>query len=375
MLVEPERHMSLAHLQRLTDCFGIVQHANFAIPDYRTGYTTDDNARALVVSAMDYRLHGGESARALAERYLAFLLFAQREDGRFHNCVSYDRRFLDEFGSEDCFGRAIWSLAEVLYSPPHPALVEPAERMLHRALPWVERLEHPRGKAFCLTALHRWHQARPEEGERVRALARPLAQYLAGRYREHARPDWDWFLPELTYANAALSAAMFKAYQVTGEPDILSIARNTIEFLYEKTIEDDMLTLVGNRGWYEYGQEEAPAYDQQPLDAAAMVSASLAAFDATGEAPYLRRAWVCLEWFYGRNLKGRPLFDPATGGCFDGLMEEGVNLNRGAESTVSLLLAHLSVMEARQRLAREVLAGDSEIGVVGGTSRPEARSP
>jgi hypothetical protein len=337
-------------LQRLSDCFGVVQHANFAIPDYRTGYTTDDNARALVVTAKYHRLHGGTVSRELAARYLAFLLFAQREDGRFHNLVAHDRRFLDEFGTEDCFGRAIWALAHLLCSPPQPGLVGPAERMLHRA----------RGKAFCLTALYWWSRARPGDRQRARELSAPLAQYLVDRYREHSQPDWDWFLPELTYANAKLPEALFRAYQVTEEEELLAIARRTIEFLYERTIEENTLALVGNRGWYRYGQEAVPVYDQQPLDAAAMVQASLAAFDATGEVTYLRRAWVCLEWFYGRNLKSESLVDPETGGCFDGLTEQGVNLNRGAESTVSLLLAQLSVMESCQKLARDVLAGTSE---------------
>jgi hypothetical protein len=370
-MMQAETPISLDHLRRLTDCFGVVQHANHALPDYRSGYTADDNARALAVAVKHQQLHGGALSRELATRYLAFLLFAQREDGRFHNSVGYDRRFLDEVGSEDCFGRSLWALAYMLCAPVQRGLAEPAERMLHLALPWTERLEHPRGKAFCLTALHWWSQARPEEAERARGLGLPLAQYLVTRYQEHSRPGWDWLLPELTYANAKLPEALFRAYQLTGDEEYLAIARRTMGFLYEKTFENGVLKLVGNRGWYESRQEGPPPYDQQPIDAAGMVEASLAGFDATGDADYLRQAGLSLEWFFGRNVQGRSLYDPETGGCFDGLTESGVNRNRGAESTISLLLAQLSVLQARQRLSRDLLSGNSSPWVAGSEATKE----
>jgi hypothetical protein len=357
MMREAERPISLDHLQRLTDCFGIIQHAIHALPDYRTGYTTDDNARALVVAAKHYQLHGDALSRALATRYLSFLLFAQKEDGRFHNLVGYDRRFLDEAGGEDCVGRALWALACVLHAPPQPGIVGPSERMFHLALPWVERLEHPRGCAFALTALYWWGRGGGEREEQARALSHPLAYYLRDRYQEYSRPDWEWLMPDLTYANAKLPEALFRAYQTTGESEFLDIAQRTMEFLYRKTFVDDVLRLVGNHGWYQFGQETPPTYDQQPIDAAAMVEASLAGFDATGDAEYLRRAWVSLEWFFGRNLRGEGLYDPETGGCFDALTETGPNQNRGAESTISLLLAQLSVLEARHKISRAALSG------------------
>jgi hypothetical protein len=350
-----DQALSLAHLERLTDCFGIVQHASYSIPDYGTGYTTDDNARALVVALKHHRLHGDETSKRLAACYLAFIMFAQRPDGRFHNFVGFDRRPIDEVSSEDCFGRALWALASVLSTPSEPGLVGPAERMLHESLRWIPELEHPRGRAFCITALHRWLLARPEEAPRINDLTRPLADYLVTRYRQHSQPGWDWLLPEMTYANAKLPEALFRAHQITGVEEYLDVARRTMEFLSEKTYGDDSLVLVGNHGWYSYDSTEPPRYDQQPIDAAAMVDAALAGFDATSEPGYLRRAWVALEWFFGRNSKGLPLYDPGTGGCFDGLMEHGVNQNRGAEATVCLLLSQLSVLEARHRISRHAL--------------------
>jgi hypothetical protein len=350
-----DQPLSLDHLQRLTDCFGIVQHASYSIPDYRTGYTADDNARALVVAVQHHRMHGDDLSRSLATRYLAFLMFAHRPDGRFHNFIGIERRPLDEIGSEDSFGRALWSLGWVLLAPPEPGLVGPAERMLQDALPWVTRLEHPRGKAFCITALHRWSQARPADHARNSELTRHLADDLVGRYREHSRPGWDWFLPEMTYANAKLPEALFRAYQITGSEEYLDVAVRTMSFLSERTFEGDSLSLVGNHGWYRSDADRPPLYDQQPIDACAMVDAALAGFDATSEAGYLRDAWLALEWFFGRNCRGVSLYDPETGGCFDGLTEHGVNQNRGAESTVCLLLSHLSVLAARRRISRRAL--------------------
>jgi uncharacterized protein YyaL (SSP411 family) len=345
-----EMSPSLTHLRRLTDGCGLIQHANHAVPDYRSGYTVDDNARALVACARHFSLFGDEVARELTGRYLAFLMYAQTEDGRFHNFVGYDRTFLDKVGTEDAFARALWGLTYLLYAPPQPGFVGPAERMLHQALPWVARMEHPRARAMCATALYWW--AKSERGDPVRAaeLARPLAQYLVDRYREHCGRDWHWILPELTYSNAKLPEALFRAYEMTGEESFLEVGTRSLCFLYGKTFAGDMLSVVGNRGWYESGGSLPALYDQQPVDAAAMVETSLAAFHATGEDEHLRRATLALEWFFGRNVRSLPLYDEETGGCFDGLTEAGVNLNRGAESTVSLLLAHLAMLEIQQTM-------------------------
>lgn len=216
--------VSLDHLERMTDCFGLIQHANYSLPDLRTGYTTDDNARALVVVLKHHRRYGDRLSRDLAYRYLAFLMYAQTPEGRFHNFVSYDRKPIDRVGSEDAFGRAFWSLAHVLADPIERGLVDPAELMLHDALPWVGTLVHPRSRASCLTGLFWW--ARSERGDvrRAQQLAAPLADYLVGRYHEHRRPGWEWILPEFTYANASLPEALFRAYQLLGDESYRHVA-------------------------------------------------------------------------------------------------------------------------------------------------------
>ncbi|MBN1458982.1 MAG: glycosyltransferase [Armatimonadetes bacterium] len=361
-MISPELNqpVSLEHLARMTDCFGLIQHANYSIPDFRTGYTTDDNARALVVVVKHHRLYGDQLSRDLAYRYLAFLMYTQTPEGRFHNFVSYDRRPVDTVGSEDAFGRAVWALAHVLANPIESGLEGPAERMLHQALPWVGGLEHPRSKASCLTGLYWWSRSSRGDVLRAKQLARPLADYLVHRCHEHTRPDWEWILPEFTYANAALPKALYRAHQLLGEEQYLTTAERAMDFLVEKTFVDDTLAVVGNREWLQPDGSASPAhYDQQPIEAGLTVEASLAAYDATGEAKHLRRAWRALGWFFGRNLEGLSLYDPETGGCFDALMDGRVNENRGAESVVSLLMAQLVMLEAFARLSSKAAMGDS----------------
>jgi len=346
----------LDHLARMTDCFGLIQHASYSVPDFRTGYTTDDNARALVVAVKHHRLYGDRQSCELAYRYLGLLMYAQTPDGRFHNFIGYDRRPTDPVGSEDAFGRALCALAHVLAQPIERGMVGPAERMFQQALPWVEALEHPRSKAYCITALHRWAQSSRGEGHQAEQLARPLAAYLVGRYHQHARPGWEWLLPELTYANAALPQALFHAHQFLGDEQYLAIAERTMDFLLKRTSVGNTLAVVGNREWLEPKPDATPAlYDQQPIEAGLMVEASLAGYQATGDPKHLRRAWYALQWFYGRNLHGLSLYDPETGACFDALMEGRVNQNRGAESTVCLLLARLAMAETLPQVADQSL--------------------
>ena len=364
---ELSQPVSLDHLERMTDCLGLIQHANYSIPDFRSGYTTDDNARALVVAVKHHRLYGDQLSRDLAYRYLAFLMYAQTPEGRFHNFVSYDRRPMDMVGSEDAFGRAVWALAHVLANPIESGMVGPAERMLHQALPWMETLEHPRSKAYCIIGLHWWARSSRGDALRAKQLARPLADYLVQRYHEHARPDWEWILPEFTYANAALPKALYRAHQLLGDEQYLAIAERTMDFLVEKTSIRDTLAVVGNREWLQpNGDAVLALYDQQPIEAGLMVEASLAGYDASGDVKHLRHAWRALEWFFGRNLQGLSLYDPKTGGCFDALMEGRVNQSQGAESTVCLLLARLVTVETRQQLADKALMGP----VIGEASPP-----
>lgn len=340
--------ISLDHLKRLTDCCGIIQHADHLLPSFRTGYTTDDNARALVVATMHHHLFGDKESQNLAVTYLAFLSYAQRTDGRFHNCFGFDRQPLDEVGSEDCFARTFAALAHQLRIPVHPDMAYPAERLLHEALPWIKLLTHPRSIALTASGLHCWWMARPLDRASSEALLRMLADRLVAHYEQHHTHEWEWLLPEMTYGNASLPIALFHAYDITQKQRYLDIALTTLEFLCKVTFRHGRLCLVGNNGWYSAEDDLPPQFDQQPIDATAMVEVCLTAYNTTGRDIYLERAIQALAWYFGANDQGLSLYDSTTGGCFDGLTETGVNRNRGAESTIALLQAQLMMLQAQR---------------------------
>lgn len=337
--------LKLDHLLRLTDCTGIIQHAAYTLPDRATGYTTDDNARALIAALRVHEAVGDPRALGLAERYLGFLAWVQNGRGGFRNFVAYDRRFLEEEGSEDAFGRAFWALGCTLGMGEGFALARNARRLAEAALPRAGRLRSPRARAFTLLGLAEWLEAGGRD-PRIRALLRRLADGLVRQYRTYAGPGWRWFEDLLTYSNGVLPLALFVACAAGGGRDHLAVAVESLDFLGEVLFRDGPLRLVGNRGWYPRGG--APAlFDEQPEDAGAMVLAYAAAHRVTGRDEYRRLAGDAFAWFLGRNALGVALYDPATGGCCDGLTPDGPNLNQGAESLLAYLLAHLALGEIR----------------------------
>ena len=334
--------LNLDHLRTLTDATGIIQHAIFSIPNRKTGYTTDDNARALVVALQYHCYLKGQTSLRPISTYLSFLHFAQRTDGKFHNFMNYEQSFLDEQGSEDCFGRAVAACAYTLCSPVHENIKRTARHLLSRAQPWFGHLGSLRGNAHLMSALY--YMARAEGTVRhVEGAVRSVCEFYLDAYRSEGRADWPWFEPILCYTNALLPATLFRAYDLLGEQEWLQVARESFDFLFEVTATNGYLDLVGNDGWWPRDGERA-RFDQQPVDAAAFVDACLAAHRATGEDRYRESAIMGLDWFLGKNVKGLSLYDLATGGCSDALIAEGVNWNQGAESTIAFLNAYLSML-------------------------------
>jgi hypothetical protein len=345
------------HLHRLTDCTGLIQHATYSLPDLASGYTTDDNSRALAVlmRAPDTRADPG--LQRLAERYLSFLAYAQTATGWFRNFMDYSRRFLDEEGSEDCFGRALVACAEVMVGEDaHPTRGATllARRLWSRALPHAPRLRAPRARALTLVALQRYHEAFPQP--RLQTLAHSLGESLLHAYRNSAAPGWRWFEDTITYSNGVLPQGIMAAYLVTGQRKFLRAGRETLDFLNDCCFRRGYLKLVGNRHWYRRGTTPAD-FDEQPVDAAHLVEANLVAYLVTGASCYRELALRAAAWFHGHNQLGISLVDSSTGGCYDGLTPDGVNLNQGAES----LLAHLWT----QVLIRELQAAHEDVPAAG----------
>ena len=333
---------SLDHLRTLTDATGVIQHAIFSIPNRKTGYTTDDNARALMVVLRHHRFIEARTSLRPISTYLSFLHFAQRTDGKFHNFMNYEQSFLDDEGSEDCFGRAAAACAYTLISPVHENIKRTARDLLSRSQPWFDHLNSLRGRAHLMSALY--FMARAEGTvQHVQGTVRSICEFFLDSYHSESYPDWRWFEPILCYTNATLPATLFLAYDLLGEEEWLKVARESLDFLHEVTAPKGYLDLVGNDGWWVRGSQRA-RFDQQPVDAAAFVDCCLAAWHATGEDRYRQWAIMGLDWFLGRNVHGRPLYDASTGGCSDGLNAEGVNLNQGAESTIAFLDAYLAVL-------------------------------
>lgn len=329
---------------------GVIQHALQNVPNRKFGYCTDDVSRAFMVALAYLRLAPSDkTAHRFASTYLAFLQHAQLDDGRFHNFMDYDRRWLDEIGTHDSCGRAVWSLGYGVANAPTQAWRRVCATLLDRTIPALESLEYIRSRAYA--ALGFAHaQSALNEAKYGDAL-RYLAGEIAASYRANAVDDWRWFEPIMTYDNARLPEALLRAGQALSDSAFGEIGLAALEFYESVTIENGIHVPIGNDGWYPRGGPRS-RYVQQPLEACAMVDAALAAFDLTGEERHVAAAELALEWYYGKNSRGITMAN--AGGCFDGLDEEAVNPNMGAESTLALLSAAYTMAARRARVLRAV---------------------
>lgn len=341
------------HLRRLTDDTGIIEHAVGRIPRRKEGYSTDDQARALWVCLEWLDLAETDRERAalldLADTYLAFLLWVQREDGRFHNNVDYRRDPEPEIPSDDCFGRALWAAAYAWAAfAGDPGRRTAADTLLKAALPNIPDVRSPRGIASTLAAMSLLIKHR---------YPLPLESWLneaAGRmtklFREHARAGWRWFEPILAYSNGVLPWGLLWAHDVTGDRETRTIALESLSFLAEQmTAPEGHLRPVGNEGWCT--PDYRADWDQQPVDVLKLAMAAGKALELTDDDKWRDVLHRCRDWFLGKNDLGLPLADPAEGGCCDGLTRTGVNQNQGAESTLSYLGTEMLCMKLAARPA------------------------
>ena len=336
--------ISLNHLDRMTDSTGLIQHAIYDVPRRESGYTTDDNARALRLCVRLWDRHSEEQMLKRVTTYLSFLEYARGVGRGFHNFLSYDRRWLDTEGCGDCQGQAVRSLAEVLGSSlpgGHRAL---ARELIDAVLPTLADLRSLRAQAYVILAWGHLWSAEVKGIESLETVARSAARRLAECYGRAVRSDWQWFESRMTYANAVLPHSLFIAAERWPNEDFLEIARASFAFLDQQTTAEGVFWPVGNEGWYPRGEEKA-LYDQQPVEAVTMAESAQAAFDLLGAGEYLATFQRAHGWFHGRNSLNRPLVDVRSGACCDGLEASGVNRNQGAESTLAYLWAETSNTE------------------------------
>ena len=333
--------LNLDHLRAMTDDTGLLQHAIFRIPRLEEGYCVDDNARALLLTTL-LEEEGHPGLAALTQRYLAFVNHAfNPANGRFRNFLSYDRVWLEEAGSEDSHGRTLWALGAVAGRSPDPDHRRLAAQLLGAGLPAASAFGHPRAWAFTLLGLD--EGLRQLAGDaRLETCLVLLSERLLGSYQRHRGDPWRWFEDEVTYCNARLPQALLRAGSRTGEPGLVAAGLETLAWLCDvQTGPGGQFAPVGSDGFFPRGGAKA-RFDQQPVEACATVSACLDAWTATGDEAWLSRAQVAFSWFLGNNPLGLPLWD-AQGGCRDGLQACGLNENRGAEATLSFLLAQVEL--------------------------------
>jgi glycosyltransferase involved in cell wall biosynthesis len=348
----------LDHLSRLTDTTGMFQHATHTIPNFAEGYCTDDNARALLLTVLLEELgQGGLQVHRLATTYAAFLQGAfDRARGRFRNFLGFDRRWLEEVGSDDSHGRALWALGTCVGHSRRPDLPVWAASHFESALPAVLDTTSPRAWAFGLLGIREY--LRRFGGDRLTNQVRDtLMARLVDLYERTATPEWPWFEEILSYDVARLPQALIVSGRDSGNTRALEIGLHTLGWLVTiQTAPQEHFRAIGCHGFYRKGHERA-RFDQQPIEANATVSACLEAYRVAQDPAWLNEARSAFEWFLGRNDLGEELYDPTTGGCCDGLQEDRINRNQGAESTLAFLhsLAEMNLLESSLAVFRQAM--------------------
>jgi len=355
--------LNTCQLRAMTDDTGILQHAIYTVPNTSEGYTTDDNARALMVSILqdeNVAYAGQQGYSSLSMRYLSFLWLAfNTNTGRFRNFLGYDRKWLEEAGSDDSHGRALWSIGKVLGVSRNAGLRGAAGRLFEAAVPAVLKFTSPRAWAYCILGIQDYLDWFP--GDRaIQSVRNELANRLLDIYERSHSERWIWFERSLSYANARLPQALILAGWRSDNQRMIEAGMDSLKWLIAEQHRDDaeVFVPIGSNGFYIDGSEKA-RFDQQPVEACATISACLEVYRLTEESQWLDEARRVFRWFLGKNDLQVPLYDATTGGCRDGLHPDRVNENQGAESTLSFLMALLEMQAAKVANEEELHHGMS----------------
>jgi glycosyltransferase involved in cell wall biosynthesis len=352
--------LKLNQLKRLTDDTGMFQHAIFTIPNYGEGYTSDDNARALILTVLLMQIRNDQTEKDdstldLSARFLSFLEHAfNPEKGRFRNFLGYDRRWNEAEGSEDCHGRALWGLGTVLGRSQDQGLRSAAGRLFEFSLPVAVEFSSPRAWAYAILGIQEYLGSYPgdRDAQKVRSV---LGRRLLEMYESIRRPDWQWFENVLAYGNARLPQSMLLVGSACSDDRMVSAGLEALDWLLaqQRCETNNHFVPIGSQGFYRQGGEKA-RFDQQPIEAAGAVSACLQAYRVTGDSRWRSEAWSAFNWFLGDNDLQLSLYDSVSGGCRDGLHPDRANENQGAESTLSFLMALLEMSSMQQSEQMEI---------------------
>ncbi len=346
--------INLTHLRNLTDSTGIFQHATYSIPNPNEGYCSDDNSRALLVAVMNQYMFNDDSVNRLINKYLTFIHYSfNHETGLFRNFMTYERKWLEDAGSEDCNGRIIFVLGYIIKNTTSYSTLSMIKYLFDQSIKNMEVFKSPRALSYILMGavfyLNRFAGARE-----IKKICKNSADKLLEYYTNISSKEWQWFEEILTYDNARLPQALLMAGQFLNNKFYLNAGLESLEWLYNVLYDKEKkcLSLVGNNGWYVKGKRKAK-FDQQPIEIPALIDACYQAYLVTKDEQWISRLGITFSWFIGNNVRQEPLCDFTTGGCFDGLTASMVNQNQGAESTICWLLALHRMMIIRQELQIE----------------------
>ncbi len=337
--------ISLKHVKKMTTDFGIIQFSKINQPDIDSGYTLDDNARALIAMCMHYEISGEESDLSVIRTYLNFIKYCQQPEGYFLNYVDSDKTFTEQNNSTnlaDANGRAIWALGFMISKSElfQPSLIATAKEIMEKALQNIMSIHSTRAMAFVIKGVYLYNSE--IKSERNLSVIECFAQRLANMYQHENDKQWQWFESYLTYGNSILSEAMLYAYLITGNLQYKKIATESFAFLLSHTFSNGKIKVISNKSWLHKGQA-TENFGEQPIDVAYTILALSKFHEVFFDEDYLNKMEIAFSWFLGNNHLHQIIYNPCTGGCYDGLEETHVNLNQGAESTLSYLMARLTI--------------------------------
>ncbi len=336
--------LNLEHLHRLTDCRGIIQHAIFSVPRLQDGYSTDDNARALIAAVNLERMPDyHEESKELASCYLAALWYAfNSKTQRFRNISTIGGEWLDDSGSEDCHGRSMWALGVVLGKSKLRAHLGMTSSLFEMGLPACSKIDSPRSMAFILLGINEYLKSFSGD-QKVLDLRESMARKLVSGYEQYHDDNWPWFEPGLAYCNAKLPHALLLTGSLLEDDYMINIGLESLTWLSAiQTAHDGHFYPIGSDGFYPKNGVRA-RFAQQPIEAYSTITATIEAYNITGDESWLSETRRAFQWFLGRNDLNLAVYNPRTGGCHDGLDPEGVNQNEGAESTLAFILSWIEI--------------------------------
>ncbi len=337
--------IKLDHIKNMTTKTGYIQFSKINQPDVESGYTLDDNARALIALCRHYELTAEEGDLDTMKTYLAFIEYCQQPDGNLLNYVDQEGKFTEQnyvVNLDDSNGRTVWALGYILSKRTllPKEFSAKAKIIFTRALPYFETIHSPRAMAFALKGLY--YYGIDKKSSKTILLAEKLANRLVGMYKHESSEKWLWYESYLTYANSVLPEAMLCAWLLTGHSEYRDIARESFDFLLNSIYSERGIEVISNRNWLIRGERKGE-YGEQPIDVANTIISLSRFYDVFKEPEYLNKLIIAFNWFLGNNRLHQIVYNPCTGGCYDGMEETHVNLNQGAESTISYLLARLTI--------------------------------